>query len=161
MSDYIIDVIDAVQDFNREAVTNKQITAPCLAEYPPTTDTARTPTMLTYTEAVRFDRLDSSEMSIDLVIRCLHLPVGQGQFSSNMVDIHQTMSALLTRYTTASSYEQVGRRVLLKNPVDVTISSEFDMTGYQLIEYPAESGFWYHGFELRFTVDTQASGDNC
>ena len=162
MNDYIVAAIDLVQAINESVVSHRNIKAPCLSEYPPTTDSARTPMILTHSEGATFGRLDVDRMTIDLVSIMLYKPLGQGHFGDTMLKIHEAMDDLFRHYTDEDSYVG-GTMVLQSSPIHVSIvasSSAFSMSGYQWIEYPLRSGMGYHGFEMRFQVETSAVG-NC
>lgn len=150
----IVTAIDAVQAFNEAVVSHRQIKAPCLADYPPTTDSARTPMMLTRAETITFNGQFTDRATIELACEMLYKPLGQGHFGDTMHRIHEAMDDLRQRYTDETAYQVVGRRILATNPQMVEIVSTFTFSGYRVIEYPLGSEMWYHGFDLRFTVET-------
>lgn len=163
MSDaHIVAVIDIVQEFNKSVVSTYDIKAPCLNDYPPMADLLH-PIMLTSSEGVTFGRPGANYLSMRVVCRLLYLPVEQGFYGDTMLKIHQVMDDLFRHYTTDTSYEIKGLRVLQKQPVKIEISGgedAFDLSGYQLINYPLRSQLWHHGCELRFSVETDLA-ENC
>ncbi len=163
-TDYIVEAIDAIQAEHETIVSIRSIKAPCLAEYPNTADSARCPIILTHVESSAFGRLDEDEITLELVSRILYAPFGQGQFGTMMHRIHEVMDDLFKHYTDDASYQQVGTRVIRKEPIEVAIiggEDAFSMTGYQVIDYPEGFQMFYHGFELRFSVRTATAGSDC
>lgn len=164
MADYITIVIDSIQEMHEEIVSAKSIKAPCLAEYPSTSDSARCPIILTHVENATFGRMDEDSITVDLVSRCLFAPFGQGRFGDTMHNIHAVMDDLITHYTDDARYQQVGRRVIRKEPIEVSITGgddAFSIGGYQVIDYPDGFGMFYHGFEMRFTASTSLAPEDC
>lgn len=159
---HVVGAIDVVQEFNKGILSTYSIDAPCLNDYPPVAD-LRHPIMLTQSEGATFGRPGANHLEMNLVCRLLYLPVEQGFFGDTMLEIHQVMDDLFERYTTETSYEITGLRVLQKEPVRITIiggEDAFKLSGYQLINYPLRSSFWHHGFELRFSIETDLA-ENC
>lgn len=162
MSNYIASVIDLIQEKNESIVSHRSIKAPCLSDYPPTTDSARCPIMLTYSEGANFGRLNADNLTIDLVSLMLFKPLGQGHFGDTMLKIHQVMDDVFAHYTDEDNYIVTGALVLQLKPITAAIVSgvnAFRMSGYQLIEYPLQSGMAYHGFEMRYQVETNLASD--
>lgn len=164
MSDAIVEAINAIQLFNESVVSRRNIYAPCLDKYPSTSDTAKCPIILTHAEGISFNAQIADRAQIQIVSRLLWKPIGQGQFGDTMHRVHEVMDDLRSHYTNENSYEIVGRLMLQKAPIAVEIiggATPFTMTGYQIIEYPEGFQMWYHGFEMRFTVETNSALENC
>ena len=149
----VVSTIEAIQEFNKSI--SGMIHCPELADYPASIETADLPMSFAEPESVSFGGFADNEATIDIVVRVYFDAIGQQQFAEMKKDLFELMDDYQTYYTTEANYQQAGAKVIQKEPVRLSIVDgldAFNMTGYQLNEYPVGSGFWYHGFELRFVV---------
>ena len=132
------------------------VSCPELEDYPMSLDTLVLPIALTNLEEGFFNGRNADNISEDdYVIRVLFEALGQGDLGSRSVEGVRILQAFRNKYLDETTYAVIGRKILQTEPYSIFILEKeqiFRNTGLTIIEYPDDSGFWFHGFEMRFTV---------
>jgi len=132
------------------------VSCPELRDYPMSLDTLVLPIALTSMEDGFFNGRNEDNTSEDnYVIRVLFEALGQGDLGSRLTDGVRILDEFRRKYLDENTYEIVGRKILQIEPYSIFILEQaqtFRNTGLTIIEYPDDSGFWFHGFEIRLTI---------
>src|SRR3990172_7102519 len=132
------------------------VSCPELQDYPMSLDTLVLPVALTSMEDGFFNGRNEDNISEDnYVIRVLFEALGQGDLGSRSTDGVRILDEFRRKYLEENTYEVVGRKVLQTEPYSIFILEQaqtFRNTELTIIEYPDDSGFWFHGFEIRLTI---------
>ena len=132
------------------------VSCPELQDYPMSLDTLVLPVALTSMEDGFFNGRNEDNISEDnYVIRVLFEALGQGDLGSRSTDGVRILDEFRRKYLDENTYEVIGRKILQTEPYSIFILEQaqtFRNTGLTVIEYPDDSGFWFHGFEIRFTI---------
>lgn len=153
MAIVVADTIDLIQALN--AQVSGVESAPSLENYPPNIEDARLPLALTRKEAGEFLARGSGNQSDDTyVVQIFFESIFKGEYGYTLQKGHDLLDQFRTTYLTESNYAQTGANVLQKSPYRIEIVPPFSDTGMTVIEWPLGTDRWWHGFELRFTVQT-------
>ena len=132
------------------------VSCPELQDYPMSLDTLVLPVALTSMEDGFFNGRNEDNVSEDnYVIRVLFEALGQGDLGSRSTDGVRILDEFRRKYLDENTYEVIGRKILQTEPYSIFILEQaqtFRNTGLTIIEYPDDSGFWFHGFEIRLTI---------
>jgi len=132
------------------------VSCPELRDYPMSLDTLVLPIALTSMEDGFFNGRNEDNTSEDnYVIRVLFEALGQGDLGSRSTDGVRILDEFRRKYLDENTYEVIGRKILQTEPYSIFILEQaqtFRNTGLTIIEYPDDSGFWFHGFEIRLTI---------
>ena len=132
------------------------VSCPELQDYPMSLDTLVLPIALTSMEDGFFNGRNEDNTSEDnYVIRVLFEALGQGDLGSRSTDGVRILDEFRRKYLDENTYEVIGRKILQTEPYSIFILEQaqtFRNTGLTIIEYPDDSGFWFHGFEIRLTI---------
>lgn len=152
------ETINLIQAFNNHIPGMSEAICPSLEDYPETVDQLSLPITLTeFENTVFWGRPNNKYAEGSCVVRMLFMKFGNEiDLGWIRTEVAEYQTAFQDYYLdTDNNYLVKGQFVFQKSPVRIEIvSSEsmFNMSGYKILEYPELSGFWFHGFELRFQV---------
>jgi len=150
--------INLVQDFNR-SIKNVEH-APPLRDYPPIVDTQHGITALT-------SLVPGMEISLDccnyvilpLEVQVLYKPINQGEYSDNGGQLHCLLDEFIEAYRDDDAYPVEGVKTFQASPEIAMVNSSITPQTIGLIERPVQSGRFYYGFAVRFSVQAAMDCD--
>lgn len=168
-NDLIVCSINAIQTLNGlVSLDGDPVMAPELADYPTSLDTMGFPTALTQinTQSAINLKCSNTAIALSVTLSVYVESFAQGFYGKVLEKVYRLADEFRYVYLTASNflYDDLDDRVLIDESdrkIYIASSTPLQFTGYTILEYPARSGSFYHGFELGQMDVVAKDGGGC
>lgn len=146
---------------NKLQIINGQVSdvlwTPRFDEYPTSLTNFQLPSTLTEVEQTVSWYQGNYYAQENIVIRCFFEEAQTGDYMIIKEEIAGLQRSFLLKYLDPVTYHNEKFPLLIAGPIRAEIIPTaaqvmFTQTGYQVLEYPVGSEYFFHGFEMRFQV---------